>query len=493
MTHCYRRPLCVVALMLGIAAPTRAMSYGDITFEPCRLPTPPGQHSPAAFCADVQVPEDWQQPAGKQITLAIAWLPAHSRTPAPAPLVMLAGGPGQAARTAFVPLLPAYRPLREQHHLFLIDQRGTGASAPIRCPPLVDDDELGAEAHQKLHDWAQACVARHAASHDLSHYHTSAAVMDLEAVRQALGLAAWHVLGVSYGTRVAQRYAQRFPAAVRTLVLDGVVPEDVLLGADDGVNLDRAMQAQLARCAADADCHAVFPAPYDDLKELSESLEKTPQSVHLRHPRTGKSQDRRLTRSMLSSWARVMAYTPELIPLLPWTLQQARLGDPAPLAAQAWMLEEMLSQQLSMGMQLSVLCNEPVPPLSPDPPAKDATSQLLRPSHRRNLYELCTFWPKSRHTQSTPTHTQVHTPALLLSGEFDPVTPPAYGVRAMGHFKRARHFILQGQSHGVSAVGCAPLLIADFLSHARPEDLEPSCLERLAAPPFFLHAQGTAP
>ena len=479
-------------LALGVANIGWAKPYGSIEFEPCHLPAPAGVRSPAALCGQIQVPEDWHAPSGRQIQLALAWLPARARHPAPTPLILIAGGPGQAAREAFTPLLPAYEPIREQHHIFLIDQRGTGASAPIQCPPMTDETDAH-KASEVFRSWAKNCVAQHKEKQDLSQYHTEWAVRDLDAIRRELKIDAWNMLAVSYGTRVAQRYAQRFPTRVNGLILDGVIPNDVSLGAEDDVNLEHAIEAQLERCNEAPACKSRFGDAYEALVSFAQQLDAQSIQVHVRHPRAGQMVERRLDVGVLASWVRVMAYAPELIPLMPWTLKQAQMGDAGPLVAQAWMIEEMLEKQISVGMQLSVICNE-IPRPAPRVKKQGAPTRLLfqRPAYQK-MRALCAYWPTSNLPLDDAVSQKVETTTLLLSGQYDPVTPPSYGERAAADFLRSRHLVLQGQSHGVSAIGCAPQLIASFLAHPTLENIDDGCLQKLEAPPFFLHAQGTSP
>src|SRR5664279_3812178 len=96
----------------------------------------------------------------------------------------------------------------------------------------------------------QACVARLAARAAPQFYTTSVAVRDLEALREALGGARLNLLGISYGTRVAQQYARRYPQAVRTVVLDSAVPNELALGAEHARNLEDALRACSAPSAS---------------------------------------------------------------------------------------------------------------------------------------------------------------------------------------------------------------------------------------------------
>ncbi len=78
---------------------------------------------------------------------------------------------------------------------------------------------------------------------DLRQYTTSIAVRDLDDVRRALGYQRINLFGNSYGTRVAQHYARRYPKATRTLILDGVVNPEVILGPAIAIDAERALRA----------------------------------------------------------------------------------------------------------------------------------------------------------------------------------------------------------------------------------------------------------
>jgi pimeloyl-ACP methyl ester carboxylesterase len=84
-------------------------------------------------------------------------------------------------------------------------------------------------------------------------------------------------------------------------------------------------------------------------------------------------------------------------------------------------------------------------------------------------------------------------PALLLSGELDPVTPPAYGERVLAGLADARHLVGDGQGHGLASVACVPGLMRSFLEQLDPGSLDATCLERQTASPFFLDFNGPAP
>lgn len=139
-----------------------------------------------AQCINIEVPENRSKSASRTLVLHTVIFKAQSPSKDHAPIYMLAGGPGQAATEGFVPLPEAFKRLRRQHDIVLIDQRGTGQSHPLRCLQdkdskwdLIFNEELALEHSKK-------CVERLRTDTDLVAYTTDAAAHDMEAVRQAL-------------------------------------------------------------------------------------------------------------------------------------------------------------------------------------------------------------------------------------------------------------------------------------------------------------------
>jgi pimeloyl-ACP methyl ester carboxylesterase len=159
---------------------------------------------------------------GRQIELFVARVPAISLNKKPDPLFLIAGGPGTSAVDMYTSSAAPFDRVRRDRDIILLDQRGTGRSHRLDCDygnqnvfERIDDLEA-ASANNKCRDELSK-------SSDLRMYTTSIAVQDLDTVRRALGYQRINLFGNSYGTRVAQHYARRFPAATRTLILDGVV------------------------------------------------------------------------------------------------------------------------------------------------------------------------------------------------------------------------------------------------------------------------------
>jgi pimeloyl-ACP methyl ester carboxylesterase len=485
-------PLCLLLAALPVAAgPPAARTLGAMSFEPCTLSAAGQPATVAAFCGTLAVPEDRARPAGRRIELAVAFVPGRSKQPRPDPVFMLAGGPGQSAREAFPGAAGAFREILRERHVVLVDQRGTGGSHPLDCraaggangsEPAEATDPAAA---RRL---AERCLAGLDA--DPRFYTTTDAVLDLEAVRAALGAPQVNLVGISYGTRVALEYLRRHPERTRSVVLDGVVPPELALGAEHARNLEVALDAHFAACEADAACRAQFGPPRARLERLLDELEVQPRRLRYRDPVTDELREQELTPAAVAAVVRLYAYTPQLAAMLPRSLAEATDGRPEVLMAQARMIETLLGEQISIGPQLSVTCAEDADRLRIDP-ADERT--LLGTEFVAAVLAQCEVWPRGRRPADFNDPVRSDRPVLLLSGELDPVTPPRYGEAVVRHLPNGRHLVAPGQGHNVMLAGCAPRLMARFIAAGSARGLEVACLERLAAPPPFLGAYGWGP
>jgi pimeloyl-ACP methyl ester carboxylesterase len=486
-------PLLLLLLSLIACAATAdapaARRVGTLALEPCTLAAPNSPTTIAAFCGKLPVAENREAPAGRRIELAVALVPSRAKRPPPDPVFMLAGGPGQSALESFPGVAPAFRDVLRDRDVVLVDQRGTGGSNRLACPQpdaASGADEFGDPAAARK--FAEACLAGLQA--DARFYTTSDAVLDLEEVRAAIGAAQVNLVGVSYGTRVALEYLRRHPDRTRTVVLDGVVPPEIALGADHARNLENALDAHFAICEADATCRERFGSPRARLATLLDELRREPKTVRFRDPLSDAAREERLTPDAVAGVVRLYAYVPQLAAMLPRSLAEAAAGRPEVLMAQAAMIQNLVGEQITFGMQLSVICAEDADRLRVDP--ADAGT-LLGTSLVANLLAQCEVWPKGRRPADFNAPVQSDRPVLLLSGQLDPVTPPRYGAEVQRSLPASRHFVLRGQGHTVMGVGCAPRLIADFIERADARGLDGACLDQLQYAPPFTGAYGWEP
>ncbi|MCB1054775.1 MAG: alpha/beta fold hydrolase [Acidobacteria bacterium] len=495
---CILRPILLPAIVLMVAcsappkaAETEAGAGLASSREPCLLEAPAGLGSIEAECGTFEVAEDSARPDGPRLALRYAVLPAVSRKVEPDALVVLAGGPGQAATETYPELVSALGDLNHQRDVLLLDQRGTGGSHPLRCSALASADNLEVPPLDELRRLSAECVA--GLDVDPANFTTEAGARDLDELRQALGYRSLDLYGISYGTRMALEYARLFPERVRTMVLDGVVPPDWLLGPSAGRDAQRALDAIFARCAADEACAAAFPDPAGDLALILSRLDREAIEVHLEHPRTAQTVDLRVDRQVFASSLRLLSYSPETASLLPLLLHDAAdTGDLRRLAALALTVSDQIESGFSTGLTYAVSCSEDVPFFPPDA-ADMGRGTYLGPRFIEGLQAVCEPWPKADVPASARQPLASDVPTLLLSGEADPVTPPANAAQVGKSLSDSRQVVAPGMGHGVVARGCIPDLVHRFVESASFDGLDLSCVDDIAAPPFFVDFTGPKP
>jgi len=483
--------VAVLPLVPG-PAPAAGVS-ATLALEPCRLEHPRGLSSVDARCGVLAVPENPAEPSGRQIDLAVAVIAAVSREASPDPLFLLAGGPGQGAREAFVPLLGALAGVRRDRDLVLVDQRGTGLSNRMTCgfpEEAWAQEDVSPEAFRSM---AEDCLA--ALPGDPRYYTTSVAVRDLDAVREALGYARINLYGGSYGTRVAQHYARRFPNRARSVVLDSVVHPELALGASMALDAEASLRGSFARCGASPACAARYPRLGEQFDALRDRLHAAPVDLTLPDPVQATPTPMRFTAGHFGLAVRMLSYSDLSASLLPLLLDEAEVrGNFAPLAAQAEMVRGELEQALAYGMHNSVVCTEDLPFLDAEAVNREALrASYLGETMLEGLEAMCSVWPRGAIDPDLRQPLDSAVPALLLSGSLDPVTPPAYAAAAATGFHDALHVVFEGMGHIQLRLPCAQHIVRRFLGAGTAKGLDASCADRVEPAPFFLGFNGGAP
>lgn len=469
----------------------RASAAGSVPLHECRLEHPLRMSSVAARCGVLAVAENPAAPGGRSIDLNIAVVPALNRRATAPPLFLLAGGPGQAATDLYAGAAAAFARINRNHDIVLVDQRGTGRSAALTCN-YPDDWNLITDPLPQLREATRSCLAR--LGDRVRYYTTSVAVRDLERVRAALGYATIDLYGSSYGTRVAELYMRRFPAAVRAVILDGVTYPEQAIGLDTPADGERALNLIIERCRQAQECATAYPDLRGELAALRRRFGAERQPIELVDPSSGLPLHLDFNRSLLNAALRFLSYSAVEASLLPTLLHQGAIGNLAPLAGETIMMARQIGTQLASGMQNSVICSEDEPRFDLSSDARQRIAQTYQGTDQLDaLAVICKVWPRGPVDAdfNAALHSEIAT--LLLSGEADPVTPPADAERAAAGLTHHRLVVLSGEGHGQLATGCMPKLMAEFLDGTSPEALETSCLERHRPQPFFVGLTGPAP
>jgi pimeloyl-ACP methyl ester carboxylesterase len=479
-------PFAVLALTAGCRSSPRAAP--SIALTPCHL-TGKSAQVVDAMCGTLSVPEDRATGRGRRIDLAIAVVPATGRSSAPDALFFLAGGPGQSAQDVYPSVADAFTRVNLKRDIVLVDQRGTGKSAPLACPGTeLEGTSASPEEGAALAAKCEASLATHA---DLRQYTTPIAMDDLDDVRKALGYETVDLYGGSYGTRAALEYVRRHESHVRAVVVDGVAPPDWTLSATFGPDGQRALDALFARCAANADCNGAFPdLPASLAKLLADHA--TPSDLVVSHPTTAAPTTVSVSRDTIASTIHTLTYESETAALVPLLVHDAATsGDLRPLAAQSLLMSDTL--QIDVGMHLAVACSEDAPFLDLAAIERSSAGTYLGASAARMYVEACKAWPRAHLDADDRAPVTSKVPVLLLSGEVDPVTPPSNAAHAAETLPNSLQLVVPGEGHGALTRGCTRRIVADFVERASVTGLSTECLRDTTPAPFFTSAAGPPP
>ncbi len=444
--------------------------------KPCRIASFPQE----VRCGQIQRPLDPSHPEGKKIDVHYVVLPSKDRNKLPDAVFLLAGGPGQSAIEAANFGETVLGKLNRRRDLVFVDQRGTGKSAPLRCPEMEANNKiLDRDAVIKL---TQNCMQtlQKLPYGDLQFYSTSIAVQDLEAVRTAQNYGPVNLVGASYGTRVGLEYLRQFPQSVRRLVIDGVVPPDLAILASDA---KPALEGVFADCLKNARCNAAYPDLAGTWKRLMNSPSR---QVSFTHSRLGTTLTAQIVPDDIIGMVFKALYSPSMTSVLPYAITQAEKGKLDPLLTMSGSFNLPAPGGLTMGMHYSVWCGEAYAKPRKAGANMDEFTQVMG-----SIYDkVCANWPKAEIPKEFFTTPVSKSPVLLLSGGIDPVTPTRNGeviAKALG--SKARHISIDNAGHGLLMHGCVRNVVERFFA-AKDDDealkVDASCVRQIPRPLVWL-------
>lgn len=470
------------ALMLGTAS-----AHAAGALKPCRIDGIPNE----LLCGSLARPLDPARPDGVKVDIHYLVVPALARNKQPDAVLLLAGGPGQSAIGVAAHVLPRLSRLNNRRDLVFIDQRGTGRSAPLACAddtklPVAEQLDPAAQMRRLDACRAQLEALPYGQNGGLRFFTTMIAMQDMDAVREALGVPQWNLVGASYGTRAALDYLRQFPTRVRRTVIDGVAPPDMVLPASFSTDNQAALDQLI-----DANTTA-YPTLRADWQRLLASL---PRPVTVAHPLTGQPERFTVDRGLLLRAVLAPLYQPALAAALPAALHAAATeGRFEGLFGLSTAFGSGKAVRLAMGMHYSVVCAEDLPRL---PQASDAPGADFGRTDAELYSRACRDWPRGEVAPDFYKIPPAPSPVLLMSGGADPATPPRHGERVAqalgaGHPDRVQHLVVKQAGHGVTAVGCVRDLMFRFIdaktdAAALPQDA--ACATRIPRPVAFQPVQ----
>lgn len=476
-------PLVLRRVMTGSGIPSPGAGFlrGHIKLEPCGF----SSVTRDAGCAKYDVFEDRLAKTGRKIALNIVILPAVSSKPAPDPLFVFAGGPGQGAASVVRAAGDYLIKFRRDRDIVFIDQRGTGASNPLNCNLVGNKDEMrGYFVDRLTAETLQECRAQLEKVANLELYTTPISVDDFDEIRGALGYDKINIHGGSYGTVSGLVYIRQHGDRVRTAMLEGVSPVDAKIYLPFAKGVEHSLERMFTDCAADKECNASFPNLRADFKELTGKLEKQPAAFEATNLLNGKRESITMSREIFAEQIRTMLYIPIYWRWLPLLIHEANKNNYGPLASISYANVRGISDQIARGMHFSVVCAEDMPFISEEEIKRETAGTFYGDYRVRAIMRVCEQWPKGKVARSFSEPVKSDVPILMITGDLDPVAPPWLAASAARSLPNSRHITIPNTGH-YFRFECIDDLSVSFLSKASAKGLDDSCVKKIERPPFI--------
>ena len=450
-------------LLLAIALHCASITHAATTLSACKLPG----ITRAAKCGTVEVPENWDQPEGRKLSIAVAVIPAEVGGSHNDPLVPLMGGPSESAISAAEYNFGQAGSLMRDRDMLLVDQRGSGKSAGLRCQ-LFDPKNPGASLRDVFPVVGlERCVKELSKRADLTQYTYTNFARDLEYVRRALGYGQLNLSGGSYGTRAAQFYLRVYPQNVRTVLLNSVVPLDIISSLTMAKSAEGARNQMFDACAADAACKTAFPDLRKEFSAIVQQLDAGQAPI---------------ARGRAAEWLRSKLYRPYSSADVPWMIHRAHEGDWSPIAKNIEAGAAGAASEYSFGLFFAITCNDDIAFLQEDDIARETKGTFLGDYRVRQQQAACRFFPRvSPSTDRTPP--KVSVPTLFVSGGNDSASPLWFTQRVAPNFSERAEVVVAGHGH-TEWNDCIARLYEQLVNDASVRNVRGKTCAAVPRPPF---------
>ena len=483
-------------------APSRAR-FEDAA---CTAPVPDGQRPQDMRCGTLTVPENRAESDGRTIELAVAVLKSTSATPAPDSVLYLSGGPGAPNLTGNMQWFGRdfAAPLQATRDLVFFDQRGTGLSQPsLACPEQNGAFRAALAANLTNKETAEGSYAILRRCHDrlaadgvdFTAYSSRESASDIADLMQALGYEQYNIYGVSYGTRLAVEAMRDDPEHVRSVVLDSTLPPQSRGAAEQAASFDRVISTLANGCKADPGCAKAYPSLEQTFFDLVARADVTPIEVEPHDPATGAPTRVVVNGDRIMAGAFQAFYDTSLLPLLPFAAHEIAGGNTALLTALAQQVA-FVADPIAPAMQEAVECNDVTMSLTPDDvsEATKGVRQAILDGHIGIVDEgdldaaqdVCRAFGITQTDAREREPVTSDIPTLVFGGEYDPITPPAWGEAAASTLSQSYFVLFPGSGHGelFGRHDCAIAIAASFFG-APPEAPDESCVAAIGEPKFL--------
>ncbi|HUV12422.1 MAG TPA: alpha/beta fold hydrolase [Acidobacteriota bacterium] len=494
----------VLSLMLGLAVACGTqleeaddrLPIGVFQEAPCPVAIPEGwTEGKEITCGYVIVPERHSEPDGPTLKLAIAKISSINESPDPDPIVPLPTGPGSSAFDSFLDFMasPVGAEFLKTREAVIFEQRGLLYSEPnLVCAEshayFMDRQSQnwsGQKSVEKTVEAFEACkqsLQDRGVNLDAFKYVESAA--DLIMVMDTLGYDKFNALGISAGTMLSQRLLRDHADRLRSVTINSVAPLDQPLHADFPAFSARSLQHLFEACSADPSCNQAYPDLGVKLERTVKRLNENPVTVEIDDPRSGGKSQVIINGDRFAEVVFVSGYSNYSVPRVPELITLVDSGDEQKLSELAQRMAGP-GDQFAWGLGYSVFCSDSLEVTEERitfdglfPAYEEAVANLVWGP--RTLIGICDMWGVERLSPTISTLPVSDVPTLVMSGEFDSITPPEAAARVAAKLTHAYEYTIPGAAHSAIESGPCPFSIAlQFLEDPSKEP-DASCISDLA-------------
>ena len=458
-------------------------------------------------CGYLIVPEDRTGNPSHTIKLAVAVY--HSQSPDPAePVLFLQGGPGaEAVKLSAEDYKVLVAPFLAKRDFIVFDQRGTGLSVPtLNC------DELTKLYSQDIHGLIPASTRSLVYSNailscngllqaqgiKLKAYTTVESAADVRDLLAVLKYQKADLYGASYGTRLAQVVMRDYPNIVNSAILDSVVPVDISLFSNYSNSIESGLRTLFTDCAIDSQCNAAYPNLETTFWNLVKQLDANPVTVTSSNYPNGTITQTVTGETVLNVILGSIKTSP-YIATAPQSIFRFKNGDFSTLVLEQSSLP-FTFDGISPGLFINMTCHEQVLSATPEQVQTDAHLQIIEDyawlpfyGDVEDIFKTCNSWGATAPIYGEDNSTVSAIPSLIITGSFDPTTPPIYAKQIATHLSHSYYFEFPNLGHTPTATdssGCAMNIVLQFLDHPSTEP-DRSCLNKLKSADFIVPYAGS--
>jgi pimeloyl-ACP methyl ester carboxylesterase len=459
---------------------TASAAVSRVTLTPCHVEGVKEE----LRCGVYNVFENRRSRTGRKLPLKIVLISARQPHPDQGPVFYMAGGPGETA-TELASLVMECGDA-DEHDVVLVDERGTGDGHRLDCRSPGSDDNLEAYLNGPF-DPAAARVCRDdlQKKYDLSQYTTPNFTDDIDEVRSAMGYDKININAGSFGTYAAQIYMRRHGEHVRSAYLSS----PVTLSDRVPLYFARAAQAGLDSlfkdCEEDKACHAAYPRLREDFVAVLNKVREHPVTTWVKHPLTGARTEIHLTERAFADAVRVMMY--HNAGEVPGLVEHAATGDFTPFAEAGLRANRSIYSSGRLGLHYCITCNEFVSRIRPEEVEPATQGSFLGSWRVKAQMAACKGWPKTDLPADYFEPFRLETPAVLVSGETDPVSFPNWDEEVKSFMPNAIRVVVPGGAH-TPENGCTRSIRHQLFRTGTTHGIDVDCITKVKPLPFKLPA-----